>query len=132
MTGTYHITLDNHRVGTAAVTQQGLYYRIACQCVFKVKGFYCISAESGEHREHLGLCIPEGDRYILNKSIPVKRFPEKKLSFYASRKKENSEHTFIPVETGGEFTGLAELMNGKFESSKGSNYIVFSSGTAVQ
>ena len=132
MTGTYRVTLDNINVGTATVTQQGLYYRITCRCAFNEKGFYCISVQSGEHREYLGVCVPEGDSYILDKSIPIKRFPEKKLFFYASRKKKNSDRTFIPVKTGGDFSGLTELMNGKFESSKGENYIVFPSGTAVQ
>lgn len=132
MIGTYRVTLDNINVGTATVTQQGLYYHIVCNCTFRERGFYFICVQSGTNLENLGLCVPEGDHFKLEKKVPAKRFLENSLLFFATRKGERDTPTSIPIETGGEFPYLSDLTKGTFQNLKGKCSVVFPSKVAVQ
>lgn len=115
MTGTYSVKLGNTTVGTAVVEKQGLYYRFICNCDFSDKDIYTISVQSGAHCESLGVFIPVGKHYRLEKKIPVKYFPEKELHFLVTKKSTESGNQFIPLESDAQFQYLSKLKDARFQ-----------------
>lgn len=115
MTGTYPVILGSKSVGAVTVVKQGLYYCFACNCTFPDNGIYTISAQCGRHYENIGICIPDGEHYKLEKKIPVKYFPQKEPCFIASRRSTESDNIFIPLESGGDFQHLSQLMDARFQ-----------------
>ena len=132
MTGTYRVMLGHSNVGAAIVERKGLYYHNVCNCVFPEKTIYTISVQSGEHCEYLGVCVPEGNRYKLEKSVPIKRFSANELLFSASRKNANKELVFVPIETGGRFSHLSDLMTAKFHFADNKQGVILCLQNTVQ
>ena len=117
--GTYSVKLGNTTVGTATVEKQGLYYRFTCHCDFSDKDIYTISVQSGAHCESLGVCMPEGKHYRLEKKIPAKYLPQKELHFFASRKSTETASQFILLENGAQFQHISKLTDARFQQLDG-------------
>ena len=81
MSETYDITYDGAHVGNAKMKKQGLYYTISCRCCLPDAGLYRIHAIAGGRREDLGICVPMGDAFGMDKMIPVKYLGEEGVFF---------------------------------------------------
>ena len=81
MAENYDITLDASPVGSAQVEKQGLYYRFSCRCKLPDNGFYRIHVICGDKREDLGICVPMGDAFGMDKKLPAKKLGEGKPTF---------------------------------------------------
>ena len=81
MSETYDITYDGAHVGNAKMKKQGLYYSISCRCRLPDAGLYRIHAIAGGRREDLGICVPMGDAFGMDKMIPVKYLGEEGVFF---------------------------------------------------
>ena len=81
MAETYDITHEGAPVGTARMEKQGLYYVFSCRCRLPEEGLYRIHAINGETREDLGICVPIGSAFGMDKKIPAKRLGEGNLTF---------------------------------------------------
>ena len=92
----YEIYLGNDCVGTAHVTQEGLYYRICCQCQLTGTDPYRITV-SGDTDVDLGICVPMGDGFGIETSIPVKRVGKGALNFCAVPKNRINREFFVAL-----------------------------------
>ena len=72
---------DGTQVGTVRADKQGLYILFSCRCRLPQEGLYRVHAVCGKHREDLGICIPLGGSFGMDKRIPAKRLGEGMLAF---------------------------------------------------
>lgn len=115
----YQIFDDETCVGSAEIQQEGLYYRICCNCKISVEGIHRIEVCDGENTTDLGICVPQGDQFTLMSRIPIKKLNADNCRFSLVRqgqkqKKHNSRE--VPVVTGKPFPAIDELASGYFRS----------------
>ncbi len=105
-------------VGTAQIQQEGLYYRIYCNCKINADGIHRVIVRDGESAIDLGICVPEGNQFALTSRVPIKKLNADSCIFSLVKQGEKpSEHCSrreVPVETGKPFPALDELENGYF------------------
>lgn len=111
MEGSYGIYAGEEKVGTAAVSREGLYCCIYCQCCFKEKQIYKIYLRLGENTVLLGTPIPEGKVYVLRKRIPAKLFDAGSPQFTVGVVRENRKRMFVPVKENTPFAHIQQLHN---------------------
>lgn len=73
MSETYDIKFDDSPVGKAQMEKQGLYMLFSCRCRLPDTGIYRIHAVYGDKREDLGICVPMGELFGMDKKIPAKQ-----------------------------------------------------------
>ena len=69
----HDITFDSSPVGSAQMEKQGLYCLFSCRCNQPDTGLYRIHVIYGDKREDLGICVPMGDMFGMDKKLPVKK-----------------------------------------------------------
>ena len=119
MDGFYEVIYGNAAVGKVSLKQQGLYCRIVCRCRIP-KDQICrlyVLTESG--RENLGVLVPEGDGFILDRKIPVKRLVGAKLQFVLSSGLGNLDGEFIPIKPEEPFLYIERLQDAFLELQQG-------------
>ena len=124
MVGTYEIRRGNETVGTAKVEKQGLYYRICCRCKVSGEGMRRIVVTSGKTREDLGICVPMGNEFGLDRKIPCKRFGDGKPEFLLLPKYPGIQGRFVPVYPDEPFAYMTRLKNAYLEIREGQPGIV--------
>ena len=72
MSETYDIMFADSPVGKAQVEKQGLYYAFSCRCRLPDEGIYRIHAIYADKREDLGICVPIGEMFGMDKKISAK------------------------------------------------------------
>lgn len=82
----YPITLEEMQVGEAVVQKEGLYYRFRCRCRLPSADIYVINCESGKGSVCLGVCVPDGNEFTLEKRISEKKVDTEQLKLYARPK----------------------------------------------
>ena len=65
----YDIFWDSNKVGLAQIRQQGLYSLISCRCSFDTSAIYRIIIKGQTRDIYLGVCVPVGDAFVLEKKI---------------------------------------------------------------
>ena len=103
----FPITYNGEPTGTMNVTREGLYYRFQGQCTFSKNVYYRIIAEYLGGTKDLGLCVPTGNSFMLQKKIAIKQIPQDNWSFYATD--GNSTPHFIGVKDDQPFIYLSSL-----------------------
>ena len=94
--GTYAVTLNGKKVGTAALSRCGLYYEVACKCHADGDRMLHLVMEGNNFSENLGLLIPMSGALELKKRVPAKRIGEGDIVFFLQgRHAEMAE--FVPV-----------------------------------
>ncbi len=76
MVETYDITYDGAGVGSAQMEKQGLYYNFSCRCRLPDQAIYRIHVICGGNREDLGICVPMGDMFGMDKKLAAKKLGE--------------------------------------------------------
>lgn len=108
MHGEYAVYMGNERVGSAAVTREGLYYRISCRC--RLSGTVpCRIAVTGEKEVDMGLCVPQGDEFGIEKRIPIKKIGEGELRFQVLPRHQVSKGIFVAISPEEPFRYIARL-----------------------
>ena len=74
MEGRYTVWFGKEPVGQVTVERQGLYYCFRCQCQLHTEVMCRVSVSCGGKHVSLGILVPVGNDYLLNKKIPVKQF----------------------------------------------------------
>ncbi len=105
----YPIFLASNRVGTAAVSRCGLYYRIQCVCSGLTDGPHRVSVHCAEAQADLGICVPVGEQHCIDTRIPVKRLGEGDMHFYLVQKKQ-----FVPVYEDKPFAHIQDILTAHF------------------
>ena len=96
MEGSFEVRQGGRVAGKVQVIAQGLYVRIICRCQIEGSQVYRLFAISGSHQENLGVLVPDGDGFLLDKRIPAKRLGQG-ISFYLSAGSGHTEGKFIPI-----------------------------------
>ena len=107
----YDIYSGEETVGQAYVDREGLYYRIHCRCILASGVMHRVVVCCGEAEENLGILVPEGDRYMLTKRIPIKRLGSGEFRFYAMPKRQKTCGTFVSVYPDEPFAYIRQLEN---------------------
>lgn len=111
MIGKYDVRLGNEAIGQAAVTREGLYYRICCNCRLSGKVVCKLVAKWDDTSENLGVLVPSGGEFCINTKIPVKRAGEGQVHFFITPRHEKLPETFIPIRAEEPFAYLSRLEN---------------------
>ena len=114
MEGYYEVYLGNDPAGKVQIQKQGLYYRIICRCIVPKDMVYRLYAVSNQERKNLGVVIPEGDGYILERRIPVKQLSGY-TRFMLSARSEMDTGKFIPIYPEEPFSYIVQLENAFLE-----------------
>lgn len=124
MIGTYDIYLGSAAVGEAVVEKRGLYYMISCRCRLSGETMHRIVVSCGDRREDLGICIPMGDQFGVEKKIPCKRLGEGIPKFLLLPKHRKQEGKFTPVYPEEPFAYMSKLKNAYLEIRDGQTGLV--------
>lgn len=111
MEGEYDVCLDREAVGKVQVSRKGLYYRIICRCRLSGDSICRLAVKNGEIQESLGIPVPVGDCFLLEKMIPVKKIGEGKLEFFLISPKGTPVRTFVPLCPEEPFRYIERLKN---------------------
>ena len=119
MEGTYPVMLGGEQVGEVIIKQVGLYYQFSCQCKIHSQMICRVTVSCGGHHENLGILLPAGDKFWLNKRIPAKNFPNDKPSFWITPKHDQRQGRFVDVYPEEPFAYIAKLENACLEKRRG-------------
>ena len=65
--GEHIVCLGKQTAGSVQVLRKGLYYRILCRCHLPGDVVCRLVAKLGEREEYIGIPVPEGDVFLLEK-----------------------------------------------------------------
>ena len=81
MKNKYPVTFKSREVGIAVVEKEGLYNHIRIDCKMPSGSVERAFAYVDENKIPLGVCVPRGDRFCIDKRIAVSKFPAGDLHF---------------------------------------------------
>lgn len=116
----YDILLNGLTIGHVQVDREGLYYKFRCNCKFNDNKIYRIKVTDSVTEITLGICVPEGDNFILNTKVPVKKLQKDSLIFTAELRSEQA----IVAETGKSFSYLDKLETARLQYTNGQIKII--------
>ena len=104
-------------VGTAEYKKEGLYYRFFCACTPPDKAVYRVVLTDGQICRDLGICVPQGDKFVLTARVPCKQVNAEALSFELTDKRQES--LVVPVNTGEPFEHLEKIETARLQVTNG-------------
>lgn len=107
--GCYEVFFGGNPVGKVQVIQQGLYYRFICRCRLEWDGVYRLSVLCAGAQRNLGVVVPEGDGFGLDKLIPCKHLEEGKPEFFLAPRHDSVSGKFVPISPEEPFYYIAKL-----------------------
>ncbi len=116
----YDVLYNNIPIGYAKAEKVGLYYNFLCKCKFPNNEIYRIKVSDGAKERMLGVCVPEGNYFVLKTRIPVKELQSEVLCFTAEMRTENG----ISVVSGESFLYLDKLETARLQISNGQPRII--------
>lgn len=123
MNTVYAVSYGKEAVGKVQLQKQGLYYRVIFRCRLRDSGIFRLYAAWNGGKENLGVVLPEGDGYVLDRKIPVNRFMEDGLHFYVSSeggyRRERDEGVFCPISPEEPFLYIDRLKTAFLQSENG-------------
>ena len=119
MVGTYEIFLGAEPVGEAVVEKQGLYYRFSCRCRLRGATMQRIMVACGAKKVDLGICVPMGDVFGVDKKVPCKQLGEGKPEFFLTPRPQHSGGKFVPVYPEEPFAYMSRLKGAFLEIRNG-------------
>lgn len=119
MDGFYEVSFGNSPVGKVQLVRQGLYCRIVCRCRLPGDLVCRLFVQTDKGRENLGVVVPEGDSFLLDKKIPVKRLGNGPLRFALSSGAGPLPGRFIPICPEEPFYYIERLKDAFLESEQG-------------
>ena len=111
----YDIMLGDEPVGCAQVKREGLYYSFCCSCKLSGDVLCKIVVICGERTEDLGICVPKGNEFGLEKKVPVKRLGDGALHFIVAPKHGEIKGKFIPIHADEPFAYIGNLQKAHLE-----------------
>ena len=109
MEGNYPVMFGQETVGKVQVLRQGLYYRFICFCRMTGDVVCRLTVVCGDKRESLGVVVPTGDGFGLDKKVPVKQIGEGELRFSLVPRHEQVQGKFVPLSPEEPFAYIARL-----------------------
>lgn len=124
MVGTYDICLGIEPVGEAVVEKVGLYYRFSCRCRLRGATMQRIMVACGEKKVDLGICVPMGEQFGVDKKVPCKQLGEGKPEFFLTPRPQTHGGKFVPVYPEEPFAYMSRLKDAFLEIRNGQMGIV--------
>ncbi len=112
MEGNYPVVFGQETVGKVQVLRQGLYYRFVCRCRITGDVVCRLTVACGDKRENLGVVVPMGDGFGLDRKCPVKHIGEGEMAFFLSPRHEEARGQFVPIYPEEPFAYIAKLKDG--------------------
>ncbi len=109
MLQSYPILSGTQTIGTAYVTQEGLYYRICCKCQLTGEVIYKIVINGHNFSEDLGVCVPTDGAFGVCTRIPTKRIRGDEFVFLAVPRHQKMNIKRVVVVEGSPFAYLSLL-----------------------
>lgn len=111
----YVVYLDGQSIGDACIKQEGLYYRISCRCVLPKENMYRLMICCDAVKIDLGICTPKGDRFGVEKDVPVKKLGKGDFSFTVIPHGKNAPAgRYVQIEQDKPFADLKNLESAHF------------------
>lgn len=107
----YDIYLGRDAVGKARVEKRGLYYCFECRCTLESDAICRVMVHWDSRQENLGILVPVGKEYVLEKKLPAKLFRGGKPEFRVLPKRQPVPENFYPVYPEEPFSYIARLQN---------------------
>ncbi len=119
MAEVYDIFLGSEKIGKAEVRRKGLYYQFRCCCDLTGAVVCRIKVRCGQKVENLGVPVPGGDAFYLEKQLPVSRFTEGEFSFFIEPRHPPAQDKWVPLKPDEPFSYLKDLKNAVLETRDG-------------
>ena len=124
MVGRYEVRLGADTVGTATVEKQGLYYLFSCRCRLNGATMQRIMVACGGNQVDLGICVPMGGSFGLDKKVPCKYLGEGEPEFFLTPRPGSGGGKFVPVYPEEPFSYMSKLKDAYLEIRNGQQGIV--------
>ena len=105
----YSVTCRGQHVGIVYVQKEGLYYHFSCCCSISKDIMYRLIVDYGNSKEHLGILVPKGNDFVLEKKVPAKRVSERNMIFELIPKHVLHAGTFVPISPTEPFSYISSL-----------------------
>ena len=69
----------------------------------------------GDNRTDLGICVPVGTEFVVNRKLPCKQFPAAEPEFLLVSRREAGGRRFVPVYPEEPFAYMTKLKNAFME-----------------
>ena len=124
----YDVILNGNRVGNIAIESIGLYYKFFCECTLPDNKIYRLFSVDKDTFVKLGICVPEGGKFVLNTRISQKVFSEKPTIFLLM----SNVDKVIYIKNGKPFDYLDKLDIARLKKSNGQQYYILISSPTGQ
>lgn len=115
----YDVFLDGNVAGVAHVKRKGLYYFFNCTCKLESKEIHRILLLCKKKEIDLGICVPNGEYFSLNKQIPVNKVQGEEFRFLVKKNSGVDSGIFYRVETEMPFAHISRLNQACFKKING-------------
>ena len=120
----YQVTLSSVPVGIVNITEEGLYLRFRCRCTVSEDQIYRLYAYCDNQRYDLGVLIPDGGFFIVDKKFPKKIFTSNDFRFLILSRTENVINSFEMIDPEQPCRCLQHLPKARLRIDGGKYYIV--------
>ena len=110
----YDVMLGGGVVGDVGVAREGLYLRFSCKCKLPDSQIYRLTVRCDGKQTDLGICVPEGEWFALDRRVQSKHIGVGKLSFCVSPNKLCSDECFVHIDSSMPFPYLSRLQHAHF------------------
>ena len=116
----YEVYYGKRPAGKVRIIRDGLYCRVICRCQLPEDQVFRLYAVWEDHRENLGIPVPEGDGFVLDKRIPAKRISRGDVQFMlASAVEADRRGQFVPIRPEEPFLYIERLNTAFLDSEHG-------------
>ena len=115
MVGIYDVRLGDRLVGQVEVEQLGLYYRFSCRCRIPGGQVHRLGVSCGGGYQDLGVCVPMGTEFGLQRKLPCKQFLAGRPEFLLHIGHQRPGRIFVPVYPEEPFSYLSRLKDAFME-----------------
>lgn len=112
MKARYDVYQNDAVVGQLYIRPAGLYYQLDCRCNLSSREIMELWMETANGCEKIGILVPYGEEFGIQRRILRKNLEEDKLRFVLYPRKVTTEEEKIPVQSNSPFPRIADLPNG--------------------
>lgn len=109
----YCVYFQNKLIGESQICRNGLYYQVFCRCDQPGNDIYRLVGIGEKGELDLGVCIPEKGKLVVNKNVPVNRFPVGMEHFELKANNTTETDKFIAVKQDEPFLYISKLVSAR-------------------
>ena len=121
----YDVTLNGEIVGKVCATREGLYTRFQCHCQLPDAQMYRLHMICDGQKLDLGVCVPAGTQFGVNKSLQTKQIGDGEKKFCVVCALQNNSSDLVPVSTDTAFEAIFRLEHARLYRQNGQYGILF-------